>query len=103
MRTTVDIPEPLLRQARARAALDGLRMKDVVNLALSQFLGLALGDVDDGNSKRLPKQVQRKRIGDFQIPVIHSKSPGSARITPQMLKDAENADEDRKHEGLAGR
>lgn len=31
MRTTVDIPEGLLRRARARAALAGTKMKDVVN------------------------------------------------------------------------
>ncbi len=37
VRTTVDIPEPLLRQARVRAALDGKKMKDVVNEALVRY------------------------------------------------------------------
>ena len=37
MRTTVDIAEPLIRQARAKAALEGIRMADVVNSALSQY------------------------------------------------------------------
>lgn len=78
-------------------------MKDVVNLALSQFLDLAPGACDDDKVKRLPKQVEPTRIGDFQIPVIHSNAPGSAQITPQMLKDAENADEDQQHENLVGR
>ena len=102
MRTTVDIPESLLRQARARAALDGLRMKDVVNLALSQFLGIASDEEGDEEGMRLPKQVALNRIGNFQIPVIHSAKPGGAQITPEMLKDADNTDEDRRHEELVG-
>jgi hypothetical protein len=38
MRTTVDIPEGLLRRARSRAALEGRRLKDVVNEALERWL-----------------------------------------------------------------
>jgi hypothetical protein len=30
MRTTIDLPEELLRQARSRAALDGVRFKDLI-------------------------------------------------------------------------
>ena len=38
MRTTIDIPEPLLRRAKAEAALRGLRLKDIVRDALQRLL-----------------------------------------------------------------
>lgn len=38
MRTTADIPESLLRQAKARAALEGMRMADIVAQALRSYL-----------------------------------------------------------------
>ena len=38
MRTTIDIPERLLRQAKAEAALRGLRLKDIVRDALEDHL-----------------------------------------------------------------
>ena len=38
MRTTIDIPEDLLRRAKAEAALRGLRLKDIVRDALQRLL-----------------------------------------------------------------
>ena len=38
MRTTIDVPESLLRRAKAEAALRGLRLKDVVRDALERHL-----------------------------------------------------------------
>jgi hypothetical protein len=38
MKTTLDIPDPLFKQVKARAALDGLKLKDVVTDALSDYL-----------------------------------------------------------------
>ena len=38
VRTTIDIPERLLRQAKAEAALRGLRLKDIVRNALENHL-----------------------------------------------------------------
>lgn len=38
MRTTIDIPEELLRRAKAEAALRGIRLKDYVTEALRQVL-----------------------------------------------------------------
>ena len=44
MRTTIDIPEHLLRHAKAQAALQGLRLKDIVRDALQRHLADA-GDL----------------------------------------------------------
>ena len=38
MRTTVDIPEDLLRRAKAAAAIRGMRLKDFVSEALAKAL-----------------------------------------------------------------
>ncbi len=38
VRTTVDIPDELLRQAKARAALDGMKLKDLITRYVEQGL-----------------------------------------------------------------
>ena len=52
MRTTIDIPEGLLRQAKAQAALLGLRLKDIVRDALENHLAAdgRLPDAADGSA-----------------------------------------------------
>ncbi len=39
MRTTLDIPDTLFRQAKARAALEGIPLKEVVAESLRRLLG----------------------------------------------------------------
>jgi hypothetical protein len=39
MRTTIDIPDPLFRMAKARAAQEGVPLREVVLLALRTHLG----------------------------------------------------------------
>ncbi len=39
MKTTVDIPDPLLRKLRARAAREGTTLRALIQAALNQFLG----------------------------------------------------------------
>jgi hypothetical protein len=38
MRTTVDLPDELLRQAKAKAALDGMKLKDLIIRYVQQGL-----------------------------------------------------------------
>jgi len=38
MRTTIDLPDDLIRQVKARAALDGLRLKDLITRFVEQGL-----------------------------------------------------------------
>jgi Arc/MetJ family transcription regulator len=39
MKTTIDLPDELLRQAKARAALDGMKLKDLISRFVEQGLG----------------------------------------------------------------
>lgn len=87
MRTTVDISEPLLRQAKARAALEGKKLKDVVNEALEDLL--SVGSTTNDPKTKLPKNIRIDTVGKFRIPVIQSSRPGKANITPKDLKDLE--------------
>ncbi len=43
MRTTVDIPDDLYRQAKSEAALQGRRLRDIVEEGLRSILGLPVG------------------------------------------------------------
>ncbi|HTQ09118.1 MAG TPA: hypothetical protein VMI31_03520 [Fimbriimonadaceae bacterium] len=43
MRTTIDLPEELLRRAKATAAMRGMRMKDLIANILNEGLGPAPG------------------------------------------------------------
>ncbi len=38
MKTTLEIPDLLFKQAKARAAMEGVRLKDLVTSALSDYL-----------------------------------------------------------------
>ncbi len=38
MRTTVDLPDELFREAKARAALDGVKLKDLITRFVAQGL-----------------------------------------------------------------
>ena len=73
MRTTIDIPEPLLRRAKAAASLDGKSLRAYVTEALEQRLThTALG----GTGHRI------------SLPLVPSKTPGALRITEDALARA---------------
>ncbi len=94
MRTTVDIDEPLLRQARARAALDGARMQDVVNQALRLYLGLEMPDLQEAP---LPDRITVESCGRFRFPTIQSPEPGTAMANVEMLKSADCEEDQERH------
>ncbi len=87
MRTTVDIAEPLLRQAKAKAALEGKKLKYVVNEALEDLLSSS--SIFDDSKKGLPSNTQIDDVGRFRIPVLQSAKPGKKRVSRRLLKDLE--------------
>lgn len=104
MRTTVDIPDRLLRQARAHAALQGKSLKDLVNEALE--MKIAQGTADEGDPLRdssadgMPGRLTLRSAGRFRIPVIESACPGNHNITPDMLRQAESEEDETRYAGL---
>ena len=78
MKTTVEIPDDLFREAKATAARNGSKLKDLV----AEGLRLALGQVP----------TARRRL---RFPLIAGR-PGAAPLTAARV-DAVEAAEDRHH------
>ena len=77
MRTTVDLPDELVRAARVRAAESDESLKELFTRALANELG------------RAPRRARRA------LPVIGSSRPGASVITAEQLGEAlEIADAD---------
>ena len=91
MRTTVELPDELFRRAKARAALQGCSLKDLVA---------------DGLRLLLQTPSARSRIPSrrTQFPIIKPKDP-ARRLTSEMVAAAEEQlleEEAAAHGRLAG-
>ena len=73
MRTTVDLPEPLLRRAKAAAALEGKTLKTFLTEAVAQKL------------EQRPENGRKKRA---TLPLVKSKAPGKLEISADTISDA---------------
>jgi hypothetical protein len=78
MKTTIEIPEKLFRQAKARAALDGLSLREF----FLRGLQLALQSPTE--------PVQHRRIA---FPLVRSDG-SSSPLTDEMISAALNSDQD---------
>lgn len=72
MRTTMDIPDPLFRQVKARAALEGRKLKDLIAEYVSRgLLSEGLPGAADGHRARSPIPViQRAAATGKTIPAL---------------------------------
>jgi hypothetical protein len=64
MRTTVDIPDPLYRLLKGRAASEGCSVKELILRGVESELDIR-------------KRKQGKRVS---LPIVKSKRPGSLKI-----------------------
>ena len=93
MRTTIDIPEHLLRHAKAEAALRGLRLKDVVREALQRHLK----EVGHAPELKAERSLARQELGSGRVFPIVTGSTGSVLrqlrgAGAQRLLDEEDVD-----------
>ena len=72
MRTTIDIPEHLLREAKAAASLAGQSLKTFVTDALAARVATA------------ERRIGRSRI---QLPLVRSKAPGSLDLSSDRVAE----------------
>jgi Arc/MetJ family transcription regulator len=63
MRTTIDLPDELFRQAKARAALDGMRLKDLITRFVEQGLRGAVSPGAPARRRRSELPVARAATG----------------------------------------
>lgn len=79
MRTTIDLPDALMRAAKARAAEHGESLKDLVNRALAHELGL-------------PSAPKRK-AGRVALPLIARDASPAVLVTNDDIAAALEADD----------
>jgi hypothetical protein len=89
MRTTIDLPDELLRQAKARAALDGLKLKDLIARYVEEGLRRktppAAGDVQTAR-RRSPPPV-----------IIPARGIPIPALTGDELREIETAEDEARY------
>ena len=83
MRTTVELPDQILRQAKAEAALAGMKLKDFI----ADALRARLAELHRPGEDRPALAVEMRRMGRFRIPVTRSAHPGSVPVTHDQLAE----------------
>lgn len=71
MRTTVDIPDPLYRALKSKAAIEGVSIRQLV----LRGVGTLLNERIDRPRKRL------------KVPIMNSGEPGSLKLDNEMIYD----------------
>lgn len=79
MRTTIDVPDRLMRAAKARAAEHGESLKDLVNRALANELGF--------------QSVPTRKTGRVSLPLIARDAAPSVPVTNDDIADALEAED----------
>ncbi len=83
MRTTLDLPDELLKQAKIKAVERGTSLRHLVGAALEREL----------NRPSEPKPM-RKRA---RFPIFDSKAPGALRLSNAGIAKLENDEDHRRH------
>jgi hypothetical protein len=74
MRTTIDMPDALMRAAKARAADRGESLKDLVNRALAHELGLP--------------SVPKRKTGRVALPLVARDAASAVLVTNDDIASA---------------
>ena len=69
MRTTVDIPDPLYRELKSKAALEGKSVKELILRGV------------EGELRRKKASTQRR----ITVPILPSKEPGTLDIDNERI------------------
>lgn len=72
MRTTVDIPDPLYRRLKRRAANEDSSAKELILRGVEQVL----------------KESRRKRRRRVRLPIVRSRRPGSVQLDNAKIYEA---------------
>lgn len=82
MRTTIDLPDHLFRETKARAALEGITLKDLITRFVDQGL------------RRVPEPTEARKRS--QLPVIRPATgrslPALSHAQAQALLEQEDVD-----------
>lgn len=85
MRSTIDMPDPLMRAAKARAAERGESLKDLVNRAVARELGMP--------------SAPRAKAGRVKLPLIPRNGKPEVLITNEDIEAAFEAEDVERYAG----
>ena len=85
MRTTLDLPDELLKRAKIEAVERGTTLRDLVGAALERELRQPAGAAPEPARKRA------------RFPIFDSKAPGALRLTNAGIAKLESAEDTRRH------
>jgi len=83
MRTTIEVPDALMRAAKARAAEHGESLKDLMNRALAHELGLPSGAT--------------RKTGRVTLPLIARDAAPAVLVTNDDIAAALEAEDIERH------
>jgi len=75
MRTTVDIPDPLYRELKSKAAMEGRSVKELILRGV------------EGQLRPSAKSRQAKPKKRIRIPILKSKEPGTLNLDNERIFD----------------
>jgi hypothetical protein len=91
MRTTLDIPDPLFRELKARAALEGMKLKDLVAALIEAGLRQPRQGATQTPRPRSPLPVIRKAMTGQPIPAISSVELAQIELEEDLVKHGRSA------------
>ena len=71
MRTTIDLPDALYREAKAASALRGMSLKELITAAVERIL-----------AEESPREAY-----EVQLPLIRTGKPGTLELTNAQIED----------------
>jgi hypothetical protein len=84
MKTTLEIDDEIFRRVKAKAALEGIRLRDFVNQALRMRL-----------TQGPPSQERTRRL---RFPLIECGPPGTLQIPEDIAHRTETAEDQERYE-----
>ena len=86
MRTTIDLPDPLLRQVKARAALEGVTLKELITSYVLQGLQQDLQpSTAQPRQRSAPPMIAKAAIGK-PIPALSASELTEVEIQEDLEK-----------------
>jgi hypothetical protein len=91
MKTTLEIPDPLFKRVKARAAMDGLKLKDLVTSALNAYL-------------TKPKMSAAQETKTCPFPLVRGKGgPLMKQMSNETIAKLEEEEDVERHRRSIGR
>jgi hypothetical protein len=83
MKTTVDLPESLVKQVKLRAVRDGRKLQDT----MADLLRRGLATESDGGKKSKRPIMRRDPKTNICVIQCPQKAPPGKELTPERIKD----------------